>query len=1348
MTKRKLYEAKWRNCILLVFLRCLVLDTPIAYAFIRPGWIPRVINRIPGYCTLPTCVLSSSPSSRSTPDDVPSSNQGALGNAIDGGKERYSISSEEIDQLKDSVDIVSVVESYGLPRFTRNSNAGAQVICPFHEDRSPSMRVDNNRKIFKCFACGEGGDVFKFVRSYSALRGETMTFYESVRHVALKWGDPNLPFLERIVSGGQAWSPHKTQEERKAYETKKNRLLLCNAAAANFYGKALINLKAAGQARAHLRLRGLSPATVQTFALGYAPDAYFPQSQPTKSFWGEGSLVNYLRTLGFSAAEIVEAGLATETKRGSWKDIFVEDNPESKPADEFQCLMDRFRGRIIIPIFDERGDNVIAFGGRLLPSIGNTTAASSTEFKSPKYLNSPETPVFSKKRELFGLHYAKRAMEDVKKQSGDSGRPSARGTIVVVEGYMDTIALWEAGVPEVVASMGTALTFEQLDKAAKAFGTMGGRIIVCLDNDDAGNMAVERLCSSGILTHVCEKHVVEVLIATLPDRIKDPGEYFESKCGDGDAFRSDVLSSATEWSRWYTEKILSRYDSGAIQGGPCSFADICEQVSGFLASFKNPVDRTRRSYEVAVKLARVIAVEANSTSSSLQIQLESDLVNLVVRKAAAKEALERRVESVQGFGSQQNNTMIMKRMLDGGASASSVEASKLARNATQRNEPVGKIRVTKPRNTSNASSSYQRGSRTRLKRQGLQQEPLTPHFSGIDIRKSTDASWLGVPQEKSRRELHHLTLGAPSFDKRSRQMLVFFNSNEFHGDQFLTEEAANAGYRKGKIKKDAALVEKGIGVLIKVDHEKKAKRAEERLLRTLVQYPPARKAISAAVSTSDATGASPEIDWSSRERAWLFHFLISQSGDVPIGVAEDPESLWRFLSSRPDAPAGAFGANPIGSAVSADSVTSDVVKKPFTPLGDTIDIRRGALDASIEQYPKAQNVQSSSQIRTDNQDVDDWAASYDPTLFDDFEIPRDETAMLELTSMDVSANDFVHAEAVIDARLTSFDDEVAIGEAQDRLPGDSRGTLDEFFLEDEDVFANTYDKTVSRSFRAELGVQETLAYLLRSSAAAKLSNVNSNWLLASQLLDARLGGVDGGDMDVVCGIKELDSMNIGDLQLYCQSLMTRSHQLHDTVLQLDASATRIATRLMEYSRGDASEGRISVAKQEQLFREIDELMSELPDDCDPQETVQPVDSAARNGKPRLGLDRTPYNKELEDYQFQLDMEFIEKSWGVMNDNDYVWSMPDENSATGPERPEFRGLESIVEDESEESLEDALSRIDEEWGDWHMELSDFQNLRSAPASDSERERVDAQGDDDSIGISFGLEEDVDPDSQWE
>ena len=1270
---------------------------------------------------------------------------------LDRRKEKYSIPTDQIDQLKESVDIVSVVESYGLPRFTRNSNAGAQAICPFHDDHSPSMSIDNNRKIFKCFACGEGGDVFKFVRSYSALKGEAMTFFESVRHVALKWGDPNLPIVAKLASGGGAWAPHKTQEERQAYEAKRKRLLLCNAAAANFYAKALISLPAAGQARSHLRLRGFSPATVQTFALGYAPDAYFPQSQSTQLLaWGEGSLVNYLRDLGFSAAEIVEAGLAIETKRGSWKDVIIEDSnvPQSKTAEEFQSLMDRFRGRIIVPIFDEHGVSVIAFGGRILPTTGKPTAEPSTDYTPPKYLNSPETAVFSKKRELFGLHYAKSAMDDLKKQSGDSGRQSARGTIVVVEGYMDTIALWEAGVHEVVASMGTALTFEQLEKAAKASGTLGGRIIICLDNDDAGIAAVERLCSSGILTNICEKHVVEVLIASLPDGIKDPGDYFESKAGDGEAFRSDVLNCATEWSRWYTEKILSRYDAGAIPGGPSSFADICERVSDFLASFKKPVDRTKRAYEVAVTLARAIAVDSNSTSNALQIQLESDLVNMVVRKAAAKEAVERRVESVEGYGSQQNNTMIMKRMLDGGASASAVEASKLARNATKQSTPENKVRVSKDRGTGPASSPYQKGNkRQKIKRQGFQPKPLTPHFSGIDIRKSADASWLEVPQDKSRRELHHLTLGAPSFDKRSRQKLVFFNSNDFHGGQFLTEEAANAGYRKGKIKKDAALLDKGIGVLITVDHEKKAKRAEERLLRTLVRYPPARIAISSAVSTSDATGASPEIDWSSKERAWLFHFLVSHSAEVPTEEGEDPESLWRFLASRPDAPAGAFGPSPFASAASADFVPSQFAGNPLTALGDTVDIRRGAVDASIVQSPTIQNLPSSSQRRYDNENIDDWAASYDPTLFGDFEIPRDEATILELAATDVSGINVVNTEAVIDAKLSDFGDIADIQDTEDSLKGELQGTLDEFFRQDEDVFASTYDESVPRSFRAELEVQETLAYLLRSSAAAKLSNVNSNWLLASQLLDARLGGVDGGDMDVVCGIKQLDSMNIGDLQLYCQSLLTRSQQLHATVLQLDASATRISTRLMEYSLGDAAEGRIPVAKQEQLCREIEEFLNELPDDEDPEETDTSlaIDPEDRGGKHKSLFERTPYNREWEEYHFRLDMEFIEKSWGAMNDDDYVWSMPDEHSATSPELPDYRGPEGGIEDEPEESVEEALSRIDEEWGDWVLEENDFPTSRSVlDVSDFEQQ----DGGDGMDASGPTLDDDVDPDSQWE
>lgn len=127
------------------------------------------------------------------------------------------------------------------------------------------------------------------------------------------------------------------------------------------------------------------------------------------------------------------------------------------------------------------------------------------------------------------------------------------------------------------------------------------------------------------------------------------------------------------------------------------------------------------------------------------------------------------------------------------------------------------------------------------------------------------------------------------------------------------------------------------------------------------------------------------------------------------------------------------------------------------------------------------------------------------------------------------------------------------------------GTLDQFFVDEDDIFENTYDSSVQRAFRAELEVQEALANLLRASAATKRSNVNSNWLVAARLLDARLGAISGDDMDITCGIKSLDSMNIEDLQLYCESLLIRLQQLRTTVLQLNTSADRISSRLLECS---------------------------------------------------------------------------------------------------------------------------------------------------------------------------------------
>ena len=249
-------------------------------------------------------------------------------------------------------------------------------------------------------------------------------------------------------------------------------LLLANAAAAAFYGKSLITLPAAGVARSHIRERGLSPTTVKAFAIGYAPDRYFR----LKGEWGEGSLVHHLRDLGITPSEMIEAGLATRTKGSQRKESRNNNNSTSDDNNEsnedYSTLIDRFRNRLVVPIFDARGANVLGFGARILPPEENER----TGHKAPKYINSPESPVFQKKNVLFGQHYASEAVREIRQNDavGESG-PN-RGSVVIVEGYMDAISLWEAGIHEVVASMGTALTVKQLSNAAKTAGTHGGEL--------------------------------------------------------------------------------------------------------------------------------------------------------------------------------------------------------------------------------------------------------------------------------------------------------------------------------------------------------------------------------------------------------------------------------------------------------------------------------------------------------------------------------------------------------------------------------------------------------------------------------------------------------------------------------------------------------------------------------------------------------------------------------------------------------------------------------------------------------------------------------------------------------
>ncbi|WP_165491770.1 DNA primase [Egibacter rhizosphaerae] len=348
------------------------------------------------------------------------------------------ISSGDIEALRERADLASVIGDYtGLKR------AGTRYkgLCPLHEERTPSFTVDPARGLWHCFGCGEGGDAYKFLEKVEAL-----TFPEAVERLARLTG---YELTYEDMSPGQ----------RKALG-RRTRLTDLVGEAARFFHQHLFTDDGSA-ARTYLKQRGLDREAAEHFQLGWAPDRW-------------DGLVRHLTNAGFGQAELVDAGVATRGQRG---------------------LLDRFRGRLIFPIFDASGRDVLGFGGRVLPDRPPTTAPRDGE--PPKYINSPESEIYVKSKVLYGLNWAR-------------AEAQRRDTVLVVEGYMDVIALHRADVRNAVATCGTALTaehFRQLEKFAR-------RVVLALDADDAGFAAADRARALAE-----EAGVREVAVLPLP-----PGE--------------------------------------------------------------------------------------------------------------------------------------------------------------------------------------------------------------------------------------------------------------------------------------------------------------------------------------------------------------------------------------------------------------------------------------------------------------------------------------------------------------------------------------------------------------------------------------------------------------------------------------------------------------------------------------------------------------------------------------------------------------------------------------------------------------------------------------------------------
>jgi DNA primase len=338
---------------------------------------------------------------------------------------------EIIDQVRQASSIVEIASQYTTLKRRGRKWVG---LCPFHTEKTPSFTVDEDKQLYHCFGCGAGGDVFSLV-----MERENLTFPEALKSLAERYHVP-LPAHQRV-------RPEVLKLEEKLFKI--------NELALGFFRKNLTGTAEGRKALDYLKKRGLSDETIQTLKIGYAPNAWT-------------GLIDFFRAKDVPMSLLEKGGLALAGSR----------------TGEFR---DRFRGRVIFPIFSLTG-RLVAFGGR-------------TVFDAePKYLNSPETPLYSKGKLLYGLNFTKDAIRK-------------EGTAILVEGYTDFSSLYQAGIPNVVASLGTALTPWQVGQAMR----FGSRLVVNYDGDRAGRTAAARAVPLGL-----EKGLnVDVLV--LPDDLDPDG---------------------------------------------------------------------------------------------------------------------------------------------------------------------------------------------------------------------------------------------------------------------------------------------------------------------------------------------------------------------------------------------------------------------------------------------------------------------------------------------------------------------------------------------------------------------------------------------------------------------------------------------------------------------------------------------------------------------------------------------------------------------------------------------------------------------------------------------------------
>lgn len=431
---------------------------------------------------------------------------------------------DDAEIVKSKVDIVEVISSYVLLKKAGRNLSG---LCPFHSEKTPSFMVSPDRQVFKCFGCGEGGDVFTFLEKV-----EGWTFVEVLEELAKRVGVK----LKTFVGSEQG--------------KQKDKLLLINATASKFYSYLLNKHKLGEKAREYLAKRGIKEEIWKKFDVGYAPP-------------GWDNTLHALLKRGFSASDISAAGLVIARSTRSYGG--------QAHREDGGGFYDRFRDRLMFPLKDQRGV-VVGFSGR---TIGSETR------QEPKYINSPETPIFSKSSLLFGLDLAR-----------DSIR--TKNEAILVEGEFDVISAYQAGITNIVATKGTAFGERQVGLLSR----ICENVAVCFDGDLAGDKASRR----GI--EMLDAVGLTVKVVSL-GKFKDPDEFCHQ---DPEGFKKAIKKAANVYD-YFIESANSRFDAGSADGKKKIGRELIPVIS------KISDDMVRAHY--ISKLARVLDLDVSLVSEAI-----------------------------------------------------------------------------------------------------------------------------------------------------------------------------------------------------------------------------------------------------------------------------------------------------------------------------------------------------------------------------------------------------------------------------------------------------------------------------------------------------------------------------------------------------------------------------------------------------------------------------------------------------------------------------------------------------------------------------------------------------------